>query len=161
MRTIRATATAAIALTFTLTFAAAPTSLLGSWRLSEQYYEDGQHNFHGPEDELVVSFRVEAGTFAGMLAWNGHSVPWPAYPGPDGPVTIEQVEMTHAPDLSAATVGYRVLPAPGDDTVLIVEERWRTEGPDRLLCELQLRFERHGEIKGGFTWNRVFVRVMP
>ncbi len=141
------------------TAAPGPTTLEGRWRLSEQYYGDGRHDFQGPGDRLEVVFRSEGAGLSGLVMWaDDLEAAWPAYPAPEGAARVEQVQTTVALDLRSATARYRVLPAPGDDTYLLVEEQWTVTAADRLECRVNLRFERQGRVKGGFAWRRVFVR---
>ncbi len=157
MRTLRVVLTA-VSLLATLPLGlAAGDSLIGGWTLIEQYYEEGRHNFHGPEDALGVAFHLDGANLAGVVAFEGRSAPWPAYPIPNGFAGIRDAQIRIEPDLRSAVANYRVLPAAGDDTTLVIEERWRLH-EDRLLCELKIRFERGGELRGGFTWHRVFRR---
>ncbi len=135
-----------------------PGTLLGGWHLEQQFYEDGHHNFHDGDDQLLVEFRAEGGGLSGTLSWAAHHSSWPAYPSPTGPAAIDTVSTRFAPDLRSASASFRVLPAPGDDTYLLVEESWQLDEDDRLLCEVRIRFERQGTLRGGFRWSRVFLR---
>ncbi|MDQ7007116.1 MAG: hypothetical protein Q9Q40_07775 [Acidobacteriota bacterium] len=139
--------------------ASGPTTLEGRWRLSEQYYGEGRHDFQGPGDRLEVVFRTRGAALTGRLLWaDDLQAEWPAYPAPGGAARLDRVRSTVAPDLRSATASYRVLPAPGDDTYLLVDEQWTLAGDDRLECRVTLRFERRGRVRGGFAWHRVFVR---
>ncbi len=133
-------------------------TLLGRWTLSEQYYEDGRHDFHEGDDALTVTFRKEGNALAGTVSWGAHTVRWPAYPTPRGPAVLESQQVEAAADLRTATARLRVAPPEGDDTVLLVEERWELGEDGRLVCTVAIRFERQGEERGGFRWTRIFER---
>lgn len=139
--------------------AGGPATLEGNWRLAEQYYGEGEFNFHGSgEGALGIVFRPEEGRLLGTVTWEGGEAPWPAYPTPAGAAHLGAVEARVAPDMRSAFARYRVPPAPGDDTTLLVEESWRLDQEGRLLCDVKVRFEREGRTRGGFTWHRVYRR---
>ncbi len=137
---------------------AAEPSVIGEWRLAGQFYNGGGHNFAEDAPELRLSFApaADGGTPAGRVAWAGWTAAWPVWPGPDGPARLETV--TVRGDGARIEAEYRVLPAPGDDTVLVVHEACAPTSATALSCEVRVRFERAGQSAGGFTWRRTFVR---
>ncbi len=135
----------------------APATLEGDWRLVEQTYGRGGHNFAEGAD-LRLSFARGATGFAVRLAVDGHTAPWPAYFGPDGPVPLVSSRWLADPDERGVTAEYVVAPAPGDDTSLRVTERYRLGDDGLLRGEMSVRFERAGELRGGFNWHRTFAR---
>jgi hypothetical protein len=133
-------------------------SLLGHWTLVEQRYGEGGHDFAQEDGEIIVAFSVDQGRLSGRVTWRHGRAAWPAYPTPDGPAPVEGVSRAAAPDLSWAEARYRV-PAPEPDgTALLVHERWELTDSDRAECRLRITFERRGETRGSFVWNRVFAR---
>lgn len=133
-------------------------SLAGSWRLAEQYYGSGQKNFVDESEPYRVELRLENGTLSGRAWLAGRPAAWPAYFGPDGPRPLQDVTVALDPDGLGARASFRVPPAPGDDTWLVVTETLRLAPDGRLDAALAVEFERLGERKGAFTWRRVFVR---
>ena len=143
-----------------LALAAAPgESLLGGWRLAEQYYNNGQHNFAEDAAPLALEFRVdERGRFIAEMTFEDWRSDWPAWPTPHGPAPLGETTVRRSADGNEIEAEYRVPPPPGDDTFLNVRETCTVESAERMRCEVHVRFERHGEEKGGFTWRRFFAR---
>ncbi|UCF66903.1 MAG: hypothetical protein JSV80_14125 [Acidobacteriota bacterium] len=137
-----------------------PGSLEGDWRLVEQYYNEGRHNFVDPADELRLSFSTREGLLVGEVAWAGGLGSWPVYLIPDGFASIDDVTRFFDADSGTARANYRVRPAPGDDLWLVVEESYRLDPADdsRLLGTIHIAFERDGKRRGEFMWHRVFAR---
>ena len=134
-----------------------PATLDGEWRLVEQTYGRGGHNFAQGAD-LRLTFRRAATGLAATVALEGRSAPFPAYFGPEGPVPLTAARWTVDSDERGATAEYVVAPAAGDDTSLRVTERYRIDDDGLLRGEMSVRFERAGEVRGGFTWRRTFAR---
>lgn len=133
-------------------------SLAGNWRLTEQYYGTGGHNFVDDDEPYRLELRLHGGRIAGTATLSGRSAEWPAYFGPDGPRPLQDVSVVPEVDGLGTVATFRVPPGAGDDTWLFVTETLRA-GPDgRLVATLTVEFERKGERKGAFTWRRVFVR---
>lgn len=140
-------------------FAANPSPLEGNWRLIEQTYGEGQHNFvHVDDDPVTLTLMRQGEAWTGTLDWTSSRATWPAYPTPDGPATIERVEFEQNPEEAQLTVSYRVLPAPGDDTYLVVVEKYSIDESGSLLSHVRIEFERGGKRVGGFDWHRKFER---
>ncbi len=139
--------------------AAAPAQVAGDWRLVEQHYNGGGDNFASGAPELRVRF-APAGTDApGTVSFDGWTAAWPAWLAPAGAAALDAVTVRRADDGSAIEADYRVRPAPGDDTWLVVHESCRATAPETLACAVEVGFERAGVRRGGFTWQRVFARV--
>jgi len=136
----------------------APPSLAGSWRLVEQYYGSGQRNFVDPDEPLRLTLAITGGTVAGSVSLSGRPAPWPAYFGPDGPRPVQEIVVTMDADRVGVRAEFRVPPAPGDDTWLLVEETLRARPDGKLDATMTVTFERDGERRGSFVWRRVFAR---
>ncbi len=133
-------------------------ALAGEWRLVEQYYGTGQHNFVEEAEPYRLSLRIDGARVAGTAILSGQAASWPAYFGPDGPRPLQDVTIARDDDGLGVRATFRVTPPPGDDTWLFVTETLRA-GPDgKLAATMTVEFERMGDRKGAFTWRRVFVR---
>ena len=133
-------------------------SLAGEWRLVEQYYGTGQHNFVEEAVPYRLSLRLDGARVVGTATLARQTAAWPAYFGPDGPRPLQDVTVTRDDDGLGVRATFRVTPPPGDDTWLFVTETLRA-GPDgKLAAAVTVEFERMGDRKGAFTWRRVFVR---
>lgn len=142
----------------TLAPAQESASLAGTWRLVEQYYGTGQHNFVEEAVPYRLSLRIDGARLVGTAILAGQAASWPAYFGPDGPRPLQDVTVTRDADGLGVRATFRVTPPPGDDTWLFVTETLRA-GPDgKLAATMTVEFERMGDRKGAFTWRRVFVR---
>ncbi len=128
--------------------------LSGRWRLVEQRYNGGGHNFAegGPASWLVVA--PDGSATVETAAWRAA---WPAWAGPDGPAPLSSSRVLAAGP-ARLDAEYRVAPAPGDDTELAVRETCTPADGDRLSCVLAVRFAPPGREAGGFTWTRVYAR---
>ncbi len=146
--------------TATAVFAAGPsTGLTGRWRLTEQYYNGGRHNFAADAPALRLAFRHDAAGFTGAVLYDAWQAAWPAWPTPEGPAFLGPGTVVRvAPDGQQVEATYQVLPAVSDDTALRVRETCTLETADRLRCDVAVTFERAGQSSGGFTWRRVFTR---
>jgi len=132
--------------------------LPGTWLLQRQVYGEGEHNFARPDQPFRLVFAPAAGRLAGRALRDGAEAPWPCWFSPKGPVPVEDARVVPDPDGNGVTATYRVPPAPGDDTWLLVTERYRVMEDDRLEGTVEVRFERKGVLRGGFTWRRTFRR---
>ena len=152
MRTI--IPTALLAAVLVLAPPALAGGLDGTWVLVRQVYGEGRHNFAGPDRPFRLVFETGAGAPSARAERDGSTAPWPCWFTPGGPVEVQDPVVTRDPDGRGVTASYRVPPAPGDDTWLIVTERYRVTDDDRLAGTVEVRFERHGVPRGGFTWRR-------
>ncbi len=132
--------------------------LAGTWLLERQVYGDGAHNFAGPDRPFRLVFSPAGAGTPARAERSGASAPWPCWFTPRGPVPVQDARVVPDPDGRGVTATYRVPPAPGDDTWLVVTERYRLTPGDRLAGTVDVRFERHGVLRGGFTWRRTFRR---
>lgn len=139
-------------------FGGAPPTLAGSWRLVEQYYGSGQKNFVDPGEPYRLTLSLDADAVRGQVSLSGRPAPWPAYFGPDGPRAVQEVVVAPDADRLGARAEFRVPPAPGDETWLVVSETLRVRPDGRLDASMTVTFEREGEQRGSFTWRRVFAR---
>jgi len=139
-------------------FGQAPPALAGTWRLVEQYYGKGQHNFIGKGEPYRLSLRLEGGRVVGTATMGGQSSPWPVFFDSDGPRPLQDLTVTPDTDGLGVRATFRVAPGPGDDTWLLVTETLRVEPDGKLAARMTVAFDRMGERKGSFTWRRVFVR---
>ena len=133
-------------------------SLAGTWRLVEQFYGKGQHNFIGEGEPYRLSLRLEGGRVVGTATMGGQSSPWPVFFDSDGPRPLQDLTVTPDSDGLGVRATFRVTPGPGDDTWLFVTETLRVEPDGKLAARMTVAFDRMGERKGSFTWRRVFVR---
>ncbi len=137
---------------------AVAAGLDGTWVLERQVYGEGEHNFARADRPFRLSFRRAPAGLSARAEREGAGAPWPCWFSPEGPVAVEDVRVVPAPDGRGVTAAYRVPPAPGDDTWLVVTEWYRVTDDDRLEGEVHVRFERRGVLRGGFTWRRTFRR---
>lgn len=133
-------------------------TLVGTWRLVEQRYERGERNVAQDFEPVRLAFADESGRIAGHVSGFGQHGLWPLYPTPEGPAAIDSVVVRVAPDARSVEAFYRVLPPPGDDTALRVVESYRVDDDGRLVGTMTIRFERGGELRGGYVWTRAFER---
>jgi hypothetical protein len=134
-------------------------SVVGAWKLREQFYNAGGRNFADGAPSFTIAFSEAAGgRIAGAVSHDGWNSDWPVWPTPNGPAPLTDVVVRRVADGRGVEAEYRVAPAPGDDTFLKVRETCTLESPDRLRCEIRVRFERAGQEAGGFTWRRSFAR---
>lgn len=141
-----------------LTWAGGDQDLAGTWRMVEQRYNGGGHNFAQGNPELRLTFVRTATGWTGRVRFEGRESAWPVWLAPDGPAPLIASRVTADADGAGVAAAYRVAPAPGDDTFLVVEEHCRGTSPGRMTCTLEVGFEREGVRRGGFTWERVFAR---
>ena len=139
-------------------FGQAPPSLSGTWRLVEQYYGKGQHNFIGKGEPYRLSLGLESGRVVGTATRGEQSSSWPVFFDSDGPRPLQDLTVTPDADGLGVRATFRVTPGPGDDTWLFVTETLRVEPDGKLAAKMTVAFDRMGERKGSFTWRRVFVR---
>jgi hypothetical protein len=137
---------------------AAGDTLIGTWELAKQTYGEGGYDFEERAAPLHLVFATAAGAPEGRLRWAGEERPWPAYPTPDGFAPVDQVQVAWSPDLRSVRATYRVLPPPGDDTSLRVEERYELDAAGRLAGAMTVTLERDGRPRGSFTWQRLLER---
>ena len=134
------------------------SSLAGTWRLVEQYYGKGQHNFIGKGEPYRLSLGLEGGRVVGTATRGEQSSSWPVFFDSDGPRPLQDLTVTPDTDGLGVRATFRVAPGPGDDTWLLVTETLRVEPDGKLAARMTVAFDRMGERKGSFTWRRVFVR---
>ena len=139
-------------------FGQAPPALAGTWRLVEQYYGKGQHNFIGEGEPYRLSLRLEGGRVVGTATRGEQSSSWPVFFDSDGPRPLQDLTVTPDADGLGVRATFRVAPGPGDDTWLFVTETLRVEPDAKLAAKMTVAFDRMGERKGSFTWRRVSVR---
>ena len=132
--------------------------LAGRWKLVEQRYEGGGDNFARGAPGFVLEFTDDGVSAAGRVRFAGWEAAWPVWPAPYGPAHASAASISVDRARAAIRSSYRVDPAPGDDTFLVVTESCAVRDDDRLGCEVRVQFERAGVTAGGFTWHRVFVR---
>lgn len=158
---IRSAVTAASALVLTIlapSAAQAGGPLEGRWRLTEQYYGEGGRNLALDQAPLIVTLIDSGARVSGTVRLEAHVAAWPAYFGPDGARATERLVVDLAPDRRSVSTRFRVPPGTGDDTSLLVAERWALDDRGRLLAQVEVTFEREGSTRGSFTWKRVFER---
>ncbi len=140
--------------------AAGPTTgLTGRWRLTEQYYNGGRHNFAADAPALRLVLRDDGRGLAGTMFYDDWQAAWPAWPAPGGPALLGPGTVVRvAPDGQQVEATFQVSPAPGDETALRVRETCTLDAADRLRCDVAVTFDRAGQLSGGFTWRRIFTR---
>ncbi len=159
-RTSRRTALVFVVVLVSFSFALAQSgSVSGTWKLVEQRYERGGFNFVKADEPTVLELAPAGEPVQGRLFWHERQeAAWPAYPTPHGPAALHDVRVRRSLDGRGVTASYRVEPATGDDTWLVVTETYRLSEDGRLVGTMEIRFERDGVLKGGFTWQRTFER---
>ena len=128
-----------------------PAQVAGEWRLVEQHYNGGGDNFADGAPELRVRFAAAGSGAADTVTFDGWTAAWPAWLAPGGAAALDAVTVRRAEDGGAIEADYRVRPAAGDDTWLVVHESCRATAPATLACAVEVGFERAGVRRGGFT----------
>lgn len=141
-----------------LAWAGGDQDFSGTWRMVEQRYNGGGHNFAEGNPELRLIFVRTATGWTGRVLFEGRESAWPVWLAPAGPAPLIASRVTADPEGAGITAEYRVAPAAGDDTFLEVKEHCRGTGTGRMTCTVEVTFEREGIPRGGFTWERIFAR---
>lgn len=132
----------------------------GRWRMVEQSYGDGSGNTVREDEPRWLELRRGAQGWSGELQ-SGSALSekfvWPAVVTAGRVRPLEQVAIRALAD-NAVEALYRVPPTPGDDLTLEIRERYRLDGPDRLLGLVEVTFERDGVRRGGYTLRRRYAR---
>jgi hypothetical protein len=132
----------------------------GRWRLVEQTYQRGGNNLAPIEAPVRLEVTLGPDGPTGRIwagADEGGALAWPAFVtgGSARPVAV----LGRAARDGAFEVRYRVEPAPGDDLVLDVVERYAAGADgDSLEGTVEVRFTGGSMNRGGYTLHRRFVR---
>ena len=132
----------------------------GRWRLIEQTYQRGGSNLAPVEAPLRLELVLGPDGPQGRI-WSGddpsRSLVWPAFLAGESvrPVTV----LERSAQDGEVAVRYRVQPAPGDDLVLEISERYRASASgDALEGTVEVRFTGGSRNRGGYTLHRRFER---
>ena len=132
----------------------------GRWRLVEQTYQRGGQNLAPLDAPVRLEISLGPEGPKGRI-WSGEdrsrALAWPAFLAGEAarPVTV----LERATGDGSFFVRYRVQPAPGDDLVLEIAERYAA-GPDGDTLEgtVEVRFTGGATNRGGYTLHRRFTR---
>lgn len=134
----------------------------GRWRLVEQNYGDGAGNTIDPDNPHWLELVEGPAGWSGSMqvgSTRAERWDWPSVITEGRQRELQQVAIRSVAAEETVEVSYRVPPSPGDDLTLLISERYRLGGDDELVGVVQVRFERDGEVRGGYTLHRRYERV--
>ena len=132
----------------------------GRWRLVEQTYQKGAQNLAPLDSPVRLEIALGPDGPRGRI-WSGdderRALAWPAFHTGETarPVTVLERESKDG----GFSVRYRVAPAPGDDLVLEIVERYQASA-DGLSLDgtVEVRFTGGATNRGGYVLHRRFER---
>lgn len=132
----------------------------GRWRLVEQTYQRGGNNLAPLDAPVRLQITLGPDGPVGRIwsgADEGAALAWPAFVA--GEVERPVEVLGRAARDGAFEVRYRVAPAPGDDLVLEIVERYAASADgDALEGTVEVRFTGGASHRGGYTLHRRFER---